>query len=80
MTPRRLSQNYLLALEGLLWRHASAGAHHWGGGTGRSPVVLTLLEFAINPRDPRAGMPQANPLPGRECSPTHLQIIGLKLY
>ena len=29
---RRLNQNYLLLLEGLLWRRESAGAHYRGGG------------------------------------------------
>ena len=49
MTPWRLNQSYLLVLEGLLWRRGSAGAHHRDGGTGRSPVLWTLLEFAVNP-------------------------------
>ena len=52
---RRLSQNYLLVLEGLLWRHGSTGAHHRDGGTGscspgRLPWVLTLLVVTINPK------------------------------
>ena len=41
---RRLNQNYLLVLEGLLWRRRSARAHHRHGGTrssspGRSPLA-----------------------------------------
>ena len=41
---RRRNQNYLLVLEGLLWRHGLAGAHHRNGGTdssclGRSPLA-----------------------------------------
>ena len=56
---RRLSQNQLLVLEGLLWRHWSTGAHHRDEGTGscspgRLPLVLTLLGVAINPKmEPR---------------------------
>ena len=33
---RKLSQNYLLVLEHLLWRHGSAGAHHRVRGTDSS--------------------------------------------
>ena len=33
---RKLNQNYLLVLEGLLWGCGSAGAHHRDGGTGSS--------------------------------------------
>ena len=33
---RRLNQNYLLVLEGLLWRHGSSEAHHRDRGHGRS--------------------------------------------
>jgi len=41
---RRLNQNYLLELEGLLWRHGLEGAHHGDRGTdnsslGRFPMV-----------------------------------------
>ena len=43
-----------------------------------------LLEVAINPTidpvDRSACSPQAKQLSGRECNPTHQQIIGLKLY
>ena len=50
-------------LEGLLWRRRSAGAHDRDEGAGRSFLVQTLLEAAINPTiepaDPRAGLPQA---------------------
>ena len=35
----RLSENYLLVLEGLLWRYGSTGSHHRDGGTGRSPLM-----------------------------------------
>ena len=65
---RKLNQNYLLVLKGLLWRRRSAGAHHRDGDTGssclgRSPLVKTLLEITIiptiEPKDPRAGWPQA---------------------
>ena len=86
---RKLNQNYLLVLKGLLWRCRSAGAHHRDGDTGssclgRSPLVKTLLEITIiptiEPKDPRAGWPQAKKLRGREHNPTHQWIIGLKLY
>ena len=33
---RKLNQNYMLVLEGPLWRPGSAGAHHRHGGTGSS--------------------------------------------
>ena len=36
---RRLNPNYLLVLEGLLWRSGLAGAHHRDRSTGRSPLV-----------------------------------------
>ena len=35
---RRPNQNYLLVLEGLLWRRGSAGAHHRDRGTGSSSL------------------------------------------
>ena len=79
---RRLNQTYLLVLEGLLWRHGLEMAHHGGRGTdssslGRSPLVLVLLEVAINLTiNPRAGLPQAKQPTGREHNPTHQQIIG----
>ena len=42
------------------------------------------MEVTINPTtelvDPRAGLPQAKQLTGRECNPTHQQIIVLKFY
>ena len=74
---RRLNQTYLLVLEGLLWRHGLEMARHGGRGTdssslGRSPLVLVLLEVAINLTiNPRAGLPQANQPTGREHNPTH---------
>ena len=51
-THRRLNQIYLLVLEGLLWRHGLAGAHHRDRGTGssslgRSPLQETLLEDCL---------------------------------
>ena len=48
MTPKRLNQNCLLVLEALLWRRGVAGAHLMDRATGRSPLVYTLLEFAVN--------------------------------
>jgi len=45
----KLNKNYLLVLEGLLWRRGSAEAHYRGRGTGRSPLAETLLEFTIKP-------------------------------
>ena len=33
---RRLNQNYILVLQGLLWRHGWAWTYHWS--TGRSPL------------------------------------------
>ena len=83
----RLNQTYLLVLEGLLWRHGSEMARHGGRGTdssslGRSPLVLVLLEATINLTiEPVApGLQAKKKLPGRECNPTHQQIIGLKPY
>ena len=54
MTPLETELNYLLVLEGLLWKHGSGGPHHKDGGTGSSslgrfPLVQTLLEVTINP-------------------------------
>ena len=77
----RLNQNYLMVLEGLVgWWGLTAGT----GALEGSPWASTLLEFTSNPTigpiDPRTGLPQAEQLPGRECSPTHRQICGLKLY
>ena len=85
---RRLNQNYLLVLEGLLWRHVSAGDYHRDGDTGnislgRSPWCKSswvAISQTTEPVDPRAGSPLAKKLPGRECNTTHQQIIGLKLY
>ena len=37
------------------------------------------IKPTIEPIDPRAGLPQAKQLPGKEHNPTHQQIIGLKL-
>ena len=44
---RRLNQNYLLVLEGLLWRCWSAGVHRRDKGTGSS--ILGRLPLGINP-------------------------------
>ena len=46
---RRLNQNHLLVLEGLLWRCGPAGAHHRDRSTGTFPLAQALLEFTINP-------------------------------
>ena len=43
-------------------------------------MELALLEVTTELADPRAELPQARQLAGRECNPTHQQIIGLKLY
>ena len=75
---RRLNLNYLLG----------AGQQGLTTGTGALRVALwskpSSSEFAINPTtepaDPRAGSPQAKQLSGRECNPTHEQIIRLMLY
>ena len=40
---RKLNQNCLLVLEGLLWQHGSAGAHHRDGGTGSSILEWSLF-------------------------------------
>ena len=47
---RKLNQNYLLVLEGLLWRHGSAGAHCRDGGdwqqlSGKVPFVNLTIEL-----------------------------------
>lgn len=34
----------------------------------------------IEPKDPRAGLPEAKQLPGMKGNPTHQQVFGLKLY
>ena len=65
---------------------STAAPHRDGRTGGSSPgrYPLAFLEVTINPTiepiDHRAGSPQAKQLPGRECSPVHQQIIGLKLY
>ena len=70
---RKLNQNHLLVLEGLLWRCGSAGTHHrmreleasaWKVPFGVSPHGSCLNQNI----DPKAGSPQDQ------------QIIGLKLY
>ena len=38
------------------------------------------LPLTTEPVDPRAGLPQAKQLPGRECNHTNQQIIRLKFY
>ena len=88
VTPHRLNQNYLLALEGLLWRRGSAGARHRDGGLASAglecPYWHEPSEFTINPItghvDPRVGLLQEKKLIRRECNPIHQQRIGLKLY
>ena len=86
---RGLNQNYLLVLEGLLWKCKLARAHYRDRATGsrspeRSPLANALLEVAFNltvePEDPRAGSSQVKQLPGRERNPTHQEILGLKIY
>ena len=39
LTPQETNKNYLLVLEGLLWRHGSSGAYHRDRETGRSPLA-----------------------------------------
>ena len=78
---KRLNQNHLPVLEGLLWKHGSAGAHCRDRGTGKSLLAHILWELVINPIiepvDPRAGLAQVKKLPGREHNPTNQEIIGL---
>ena len=60
---KRLNQAYLVVLEGFLWSHGLAVAHHRDGDTGSSSPGCALLEVTINPIiepvDFRAGWPQA---------------------
>ena len=49
-------------------------------GVAKTELILILINPTIEHVDPRAGSSQAKKLPGRECSPTHQQIIGLKFY
>ena len=52
---RRLRWNYLLVLEGLLWRHGSAESHHRDEGTGRSPLCKPCWNSPLTlPSSPRA--------------------------
>ena len=53
---------------------------YWSPAAYWVPTDLGSSSFLFIPADPRAMSPQAIQLPGRESSPTHLQIIGLKLY
>ena len=65
-------------------RGAPQGWEHWQQQSWRVPLGVNPLGLHINPTiepaDPRAGLPQAKQLPGRESNPTHQQTIGLKLY
>ena len=82
-----LNPSYLLVLEGLLWKHGSAGAHRRGWGPAAAgqngPIGLSPLRVHVNPVtehvDSRAGLPHLD-TKGRECSPIHQQRVGLKLY
>ena len=89
VTPQKTEPDFLLMLEGLLWRCWPAMACHGDMGTrgstpGRCPWARPSWKVAINtttqPRGPRAGLPQAKQITGREHSPTHQQITGLKFY
>ena len=86
---RRLNQNYLLVLEGLLQRRGVAVAHHGDKDTGsrssgKYSLTWALLESAISPtKEPvssSAGLLQATEPTGGELSPTHQQPSGLKFY
>ena len=71
----------MLVLEGLLWRHGSAAAHHNDRGTGRFPLAQTLLKFTVNPTIEPTDLVTSHQTTTREqCNSTHQQIIGLKLY
>ena len=45
---RWLNQNYLLVLDGLLWRRGLAGAHHRDQGPGSIRLGRSPLQFTIN--------------------------------
>ena len=72
---RGLNQTYLWLLEGLLQRCGLAVAHRGDRDTGSSSPGRGPLEGAINPTiepvAPRAGLPQAKKLKGRDWNPTH---------
>ena len=86
---RRLNQNYLLVMEGLLQRRGMAVAHRGDKDTGsrssgKYPFAWALPESTISPtKEPipsRTGSPQAKQPTGREFSPTHQQTSRLKFY
>ena len=86
---RRLSQTYLLVLEGPLQRWGVAVADHGDKDTGsrssqKYSLVWALPESAISPtKEPvasSAGSLQAKQTTGRELSPTHQQTGGLKFH
>ena len=72
---RRLNQNYLLVLKGLLWSQQGSPG---GWGQWKVPLAWTLLECTINPTIEPVD-PRAKQLQRRECNPTK-QIIRLNLY
>ena len=45
-----------------------------------SSCHIPSWSLPLEPVDPRAGLPQAKQLPGRECNHTNQQIIRLKFY
>ena len=55
------------------WVGRTSPQGHWQEQARKVPL-------GINSLAPRAGSPQAKQLSGRECNPTHQQIIWLKLY
>ena len=83
--PRRLNQNYLLVLEGLLWRCGSGGARH------RARALAATVWECPPWHKPSWRLPLTGPQPtgwvtsGQKATrggvkPHHCQIIGLKLY
>ena len=66
---RRLNQNYLLVLEGLLWRHGSAGAHHRDGALEGPPWCRSCRL--------QGWVASGQTTTRRVCNPTHQQIIVL---
>ena len=72
MTPQEAEPNYIL-----VWGAASGGvgqqSRHWDGGTGRSPLAESLLEFTINPTieptDLRLGLLRPDKYQGGSANP-----------
>ena len=75
------NQNYLLVLDGLLWKRGLAGAYKREGGTGRSPISpdgqhQNQIDSILCSQRWRRSIQSAKTRPGADCGSDHELLIA----